>query len=75
MSWQPVADLRVVRERSRVYRQIRAFFNNRGYLEVDTPLLMPGTNTDAQIASLEVSVGARNLYLQTSPEFAMKRLY
>lgn len=74
MSWQPVADLRVVRERSRIYRQIRAFFNNRGYLEVDTPLLMPGTNTDAQIASLEVSVGERILYLQTSPEFAMKRL-
>lgn len=74
MSWQPRADLRVVRERARVYRQIRTFFNQRGYLEVDTPLLMPGTNTDPQIASLEVPVSGSRLFLQTSPEFAMKRL-
>jgi lysyl-tRNA synthetase class 2 len=74
LSWQPDAALRVVRERARVYLQIRAFFNNRGYLEVDTPILMPATNTDVHIDSLEVSCAGRRLFLQTSPEYAMKRL-
>jgi lysyl-tRNA synthetase class 2 len=74
MSWQPRAELDVVRERARVYRQIRSFFNTRGCLEVDTPLLMPTTNSDVNIASSEVLCGERRLYLQTSPEYAMKRL-
>ncbi len=52
MNWQPCANLPVIRERARVYRQIRSFFNTRGCLEVDTPLLMPTTATDAQIASI-----------------------
>ncbi len=74
MKWQPSSDLQVIRERARIYRQIRSFFNTRGCLEVDTPALMLTTTTDAQIASMEVSGGDRSLYLQTSPEFAMKRL-
>jgi len=74
MSWQPRAKLQVIRERARVYKQIRAFFDNRGYLEVDTPVLMPTTSTDANIESIAIANAARSLYLQTSPEFAMKRL-
>lgn len=74
MNWRPCAGLDVIRERARVYRQIRAFFNTRGCLEVDTPLLMPTTNSDVNVASSEVNCGGRRLYLQTSPEFAMKRL-
>jgi lysyl-tRNA synthetase class 2 len=74
VDWRPSATLPVVRERARVYRQIRTFFNTRGCLEVDTPVLMPTTNTDVQVGSLELSCGARRLFLQTSPEYAMKRL-
>ena len=74
MNWQPAAALRVVRERARVYLQIRAFFNTRGYLEVETPILMPTTSTDVHIGSLETSCAGRRLFLQTSPEYAMKRL-
>ena len=74
MSWQPRAKLQVIRERARVYQQIRTFFNNRGCLEVETPLLMPATSTEVSIESIEVACGDRPLYLQTSPEFAMKRL-
>ncbi len=74
MSWQPRASLRVIRERARIYRQIRTFFSQRGYLEVDTPLLMSHSNPDPQISSLGLTVEGRHHYLQTSPEFAMKRL-
>ena len=74
MNWQPRASLRVIRERARIYRQIRSFFNQRGYLEVDTPLLMPSSNPDPQIDSLNLAIDGRLHFLQTSPEFAMKRL-
>jgi lysyl-tRNA synthetase class 2 len=74
MTWRPSAALEVIHERARVYRQIRSFFTTRGYLEVDTPLLMPATNTDVHVESIEVLSGGRKLYLQPSPEFAMKRL-
>jgi len=74
VDWRPSATLQVVRERARVYRQIRTFFNTRGCLEVDTPVLMPTTNTDVQVGSLELGGCQRRLFLQTSPEYAMKRL-
>jgi lysyl-tRNA synthetase class 2 len=74
VDWRPTATLQVVRERARVYRQIRTFLNTRGCLEVDTPVLMPTTNTDVQVGSLELSCCERRLFLQTSPEYAMKRL-
>ena len=74
MSWRPGANLQLIRERGRVYRQIRSFFNTRGCLEVDTPVMMPRTTSDAQVASIEVARADSRLYLQTSPEFAMKRL-
>ena len=74
MDWQPRASLDVIRERARVYRQIRSFFTTRGCLEVDTPLMMPTTGTDANIASIAVDLDGRRHYLQTSPEYAMKRL-
>ncbi len=74
MTWAPRAELSVLRERARVYRQVRHFFTQRGCLEVDTPLLSPATNTDIHIASLTADIDGRDYYLQTSPEFAMKRL-
>ena len=59
---------------------IRAFFRERGVLEVETPILAAAGATDPHIASLTTVCGAhsghpgRRLYLQTSPELAMKRL-
>ena len=74
MNWQPSASLTVIRQRARIYGQIRTFFNTRGCLEVDTPVLMPTTSTDLNIASFELPHKLQRLYLQTSPEYAMKRL-
>jgi lysyl-tRNA synthetase class 2 len=74
MTWRPSASLTIIQQRARVYRQIRAFFDARECLEVDTALLSPTTNTDANIESIKTSNLGQTFYLQTSPEFAMKRL-
>ena len=55
-------------------KAIRAFFDALDYLEVDTPLLSVSTNSDIHIQSIQASVCRQRQYLQTSPEFAMKRL-
>lgn len=60
--------------------KIRAFFAARNILEVETPLLGKSTITDPNIQSIIArchppgSSKSQILYLQTSPEFAMKRL-
>jgi lysyl-tRNA synthetase class 2 len=74
MTWRPSASLTALQQRARIYHQIRTFFDTRDCLEVDTPLLSPSTNTDANIESIKASNLGQTLYLQTSPEFAMKRL-
>lgn len=66
--------INILQKRARIYQQIRAFFNELDYLEVDTPLLGKSTNTDVHIQSIQAISCNRQLYLQTSPEFAMKRL-
>ena len=75
--WQPGADLDALRQRAAVLASIRAFFEARGVLEVETPLLCTTGITDPSIEPLLVERGnslAAPRYLQTSPEYAMKRL-
>ncbi len=54
----------------------RAFFADRGVLEVETPILSRAAVSDPQIESLATRVAgmASRAYLCTSPEYAMKRL-
>jgi lysyl-tRNA synthetase class 2 len=61
-------------------QSIRDFFRQRGILEVETPILAAAGATDPHLASLTTVCGTHSgrpgqrLYLQTSPELAMKRL-
>lgn len=57
--------------RAKILAKIRQFFAERNVLEVETPLLCSTTATDPHIHSFSV---ASKRYLQTSPEFCMKRL-
>jgi lysyl-tRNA synthetase class 2 len=63
-------------QRSRFIRLIREFFDSRGVLEVDTPLIRPYSVTDPYMSALAClnPRGEMQGYLQTSPEYAMKKL-
>lgn len=73
----PTADIETLRFRAAVLRRVRDTFDSRGYWEVQTPLLSRDICVDAWIDPFELPrIGPKgeSFYLQTSPEFAMKRL-
>lgn len=78
--WKPSASLQQLQVRARVLAQIRDFFARRQVLEVETPLMCSSAVTDPYLNPIPVlyqSTATSNLdyyYLQTSPEYAMKRL-
>lgn len=74
MSWKPTATFEVLRLRASVIAKLRKFFSDQGILEVETPLLYGSTATDLQLTSFTSRYLQRLLFLQTSPEFSMKRL-
>jgi len=65
----------VLELRARVRRLIRTFFDARGFLEVDTPVLAAEVLPEAHIDPLAVPLaGGAVRWLQASPELSMKRL-
>lgn len=60
-----------IKIRAEALQKARNFFNERGYLEVDTPALSPYASVDSYIEPFATVDGN---YLHTSPELAMKRL-
>jgi lysyl-tRNA synthetase class 2 len=77
VAWTPTARPETLRLRADLLARIRRFFADRNFLEVETPLLGAAAALDPHLSSFVVGHGGdadRELYLQTSPEFAMKRL-
>jgi lysyl-tRNA synthetase class 2 len=79
--WRPQADIGALRLRAEILARVRAFFAARDVLEVETPVLSQHAVTDPRLYSLQslytgpgAPAAGLPLYLQTSPEFAMKRL-
>jgi elongation factor P--(R)-beta-lysine ligase len=80
--WRPTASLENLQLRGELLWRLRSFFHRAGLLEVHTPLLSHDVVLDRHIDPVVVPGAAmqlaatcdRDLYLQTSPEFAMKRL-
>jgi lysyl-tRNA synthetase class 2 len=74
-SWRPLAGPAVATSRARLLQRARAFFEERGILEVDTPALSKFPVTDPHIESLSlISATGTSLFLHTSPEYKMKQL-
>ncbi len=74
--WQPTATRERLALRARLLAAAREFLNQRGALEVETPLAVNAAVTDVHLASAEVRFAAGDAprFLHTSPEYAMKRL-
>ena len=71
--WHPSASLSAIQQRAVLYRTIRDFFFERKVLELDVPILSEYATIDPFIESLHSTVMGQRHYLQTSPEFFLKR--
>jgi elongation factor P--(R)-beta-lysine ligase len=69
-NWSLSRKRQALRNRSGIIATVRDFFNREGYLEVDTPLLIPAPAPESHINAIP----AGDSFLQTSPEICMKRL-
>jgi elongation factor P--(R)-beta-lysine ligase len=80
--WTPdslAARMPFLRRRARLAQAVRAFFDARGYLEVETPYAVPTPGEEVHLSAFRTEQvwpdgRRRTLFLHTSPEFAMKRL-
>lgn len=73
--WRPSASLALLRARAELLARVRAFFAARQVLEVETPILSTSAPTEPAIAPLPACYQGRTpCWLNSSPEFAMKRL-
>jgi elongation factor P--(R)-beta-lysine ligase len=78
----PTATLERLRWRARLLARLRQFFEQHDFLEVETPLLSADSVVDRHLDPFPVTLFADprcpaegpTVWLQTSPEFCMKRL-
>lgn len=83
MNWQSTLSWEDAKKKSYILNQIRQFFLTRNVVEVETPLLGQSTVTDVHLEAFKTDFNYLSssstdssdvMYLQTSPEFCMKRL-
>lgn len=81
MTWRRLArggiSWETFRRRSRILERTRAFFRERGFLEVDPPIAQPYPNIDPNVFPVRISDAAGRIsdrFLHTSPELSMKKL-
>lgn len=72
MSFSPTCNRETWKVRQSLLAKVRAFFDSRGVLEVETPVLSNACGTDPQLDYFEIESPHR--FMMTSPEFHMKRL-
>jgi lysyl-tRNA synthetase class 2 len=81
----PTASLENLQQRALLLNRIRSFFDQRGFFEVETPILSHDICVDRHLHPIAVPIKnvmenapaedhLNMLWLQTSPEFGMKRL-
>ena len=81
-AWHPeslAARLPFLRRRALLTRGVRAFFQARGYTEVETRYAVPAPGEEVHLRAFQTEAvrpdgTERKLWLHTSPEFAMKKL-
>jgi lysyl-tRNA synthetase class 2 len=75
VAWAPTAALEILHGRSAMLARVRAYFAAQDVREVQTPVLSVAAVCDPRIESVAASLaGGARRFLQTSPEYAMKRL-
>src|SRR5262245_29636356 len=82
MDYLPTASLENLQLRARLLVKVREFFSSRGFLEVETPIVSADVTVDRHLDPMSTILAkdprkpdvGRQLWLQTSPEFGMKRL-
>lgn len=78
--WQPTATIDMLKTKARMLSKLRAFFAEKDILEVQTPVLSQAGNTEPTIETFVTQQHENSeqqilpSFLNTSPEFAMKRL-
>ena len=72
--WLSAVSHETLVRKAELLRDVRYFFTERNVLEVTTPTLGAAGVSDIHIENIPVPLPNRPGYLQTSPEYAMKRL-
>ncbi|OZB17780.1 MAG: EF-P lysine aminoacylase GenX [Marinobacter sp. 34-60-7] len=76
-AWRPTATRDILENRARQLAWVRGFFSQRDVLEVETPVLGRHGVSDVNLDGIRAEVMAPGVcegWLQTSPEYHMKRL-
>jgi elongation factor P--(R)-beta-lysine ligase len=70
LNWGLARKLNALTARARIIGEIRRYFDEEGYLEVETPLRIPAPAPESHIDA----IASGDWFLHTSPELSMKRL-